>query len=235
MAQAGSARSGAPLPGEPGRGALGRTTLAIHWALVLTVCCGVAAAPGLVALGLLDGAASPWAVGLALLPVGPAVSATLYAWREQVRSEEHTAPWRAFRRGYARGVVDVLRVWVPALAVLTLIGSSALAVLAGGAPRGYLAPLAVLAVLVLLASIQALVIATFFSFRTRDALRLAVHHVFRMPATTVSVLALVICAVGVLWLAGDGVLVLLGGVFAFALRHADTALVAHIERHYTAP
>ncbi len=214
---------------------LGRTTLALHWALALTVCCGLAAAPGLVIVSLLDGAGSPVFGALALIPVGPAFSATLYAWRERVTGDEHTAPWRAFRRGYASGLVDVLRVWVPVLAVLALLGSSALAVLAGGAPRGYLAPLAVLALIAVLAGVQALVIATFFSFRTRDTLRLAVHHTFRLPGATVSVLALVICAVGVLWLAGDGVLVLLGAVFVLALRHADAPLIDHIERHYTAP
>ncbi|UFU07860.1 glycosyltransferase [Ruania halotolerans] len=228
-----------PLPGEPGRGVLGRTTTWIHWALTLTVLCALASAPGLVLLALLDGGRSPWALALGLLPAGPAFSATLFAWRARGRGDAEDggapAPWRSFRRGYAGGIADVLRIWVPMLMVLAVLATSAANIDDAGVPGAYVGVLAVIGLGVLLSGAQAIVIATCFSFRTRDAVRLAVHHVFRMPFVTVGVLALVICAVGVLWQAGDGPLVLLGAMFALALWRIDMPLIARIERDFTLP
>ncbi|WP_139177704.1 glycosyltransferase [Ruania alba] len=233
------ASTSTPLPGEPGRGVLGRTTTWIHWALTLTVLCALASAPGLVLLALLDGGRSAWALALALVPVGPAFSATLFAWRTRARGDAPDGgapqPWRAFRRGYGAGFGDVLRVWVPMLAVLAVIATSAANIGATGVPTAYVGVLAVIGMGVLLSGVQALVIATCFSFRTRDAVRLAVHHVFRMPLVTVGVLAVVICAVGLLWQAGDGPLVLAGGMLALALWRIDIPLIARIERDFTLP
>ena len=95
--------AGSHLPGALGQGTLGRATALVYWYVVVTALLALAALPTLALLLLLDRAASnvPLAA-LAALPLGPALSAALYAVRAR-ETDDEVAPARTFVRGYRRG------------------------------------------------------------------------------------------------------------------------------------
>ncbi|MEV1178068.1 hypothetical protein AB0J09_57765, partial [Nonomuraea sp. NPDC049784] len=84
-----------------GQGPLSRAATLVYSLLVVEGMFLVASAPGLVALTLLGGDASnvPLAAACAL-PLGPALSAALYALRHRSRDLTDLHPAAAFWRGY---------------------------------------------------------------------------------------------------------------------------------------
>lgn len=92
---------------------LGRVTGVTYWYLVVSLMLILTALPGLVPLALLDRSASnaPLAA-LCLLPIGPSLSAALFALHARASADE-LVPARSFWRGYRLKAVDVLRVWTP--------------------------------------------------------------------------------------------------------------------------
>lgn len=224
----------ASLPGEEGSGLLGRITVEVYWVLALTVFFGVACLPGAVVILLLEPGRP--AVGLLLLvvlPVGPALAATLFAWRHRSRVEDPT-PWRCYSAGYRLSALDALKVWLPGCAVLSIIGTGVRATELGLVPSAYLVVLAAIGLVVALSTVHALVITTVFSFRLRDVVRLAVFHTFRLPRVTLAVLALLISMAALLIAVGDWVLVLTAGIFARVLVHYEQPLLDRIRIEFTA-
>jgi uncharacterized membrane protein len=220
---------------EPGDGALGRVTGVIYWYLIVTLLQALTASPGLVALMLLDrsSANAPLAM-LCILPIGPALSAALFALRDRDRAED-LSPARSYWRGYRNNVVDVLRLWVPAMLVLAIIALGLVNLDAAGMPAGYGAVLAVIGVLVVLWSLHALVIASLFSFRARDTARLAAHYLGRLPLVTLGVASLLVLAGAVVVLTFDVVLALLGGLWAGLLLNNARRLVQDVQDQFVAP
>src|SRR3954447_454641 len=105
-----------------GEGPLARVTAPIYTFLIVDLLLLVATLPGLIPLVALDHDASnaPLAVACAL-PVGPALSAALYALRRTGRDFTDLHPTAAFWRGYKMNLGGVLRLWVPWLAGMALI------------------------------------------------------------------------------------------------------------------
>ena len=222
------------LPGEEGRGVLGRITVDAYWTLMLTVLFGAACLPGgLVVLFLEPGRPAVALLLLAVLPVGPALAATVFAWRQRSRVEDPT-PWRCFAAGYRLSALDALKVWAPACAVLSIIGTGVLATGLGLVPTGYLVVLAVIGLVVALSTVHALAITTVFSFRLRDVFRLAVFHTFRLPRATLAVLALLISVAALVVALGDWAAVLAAGLFARLLAHYEQPLLDRIRTEFTA-
>jgi hypothetical protein len=224
----------ARVPGDFGQGPLGRFTGAVYWFLLVTVMLVVAALPSVVVMLLLDRSASNVPVFvLALVPLGPALSAGLYATRARSR-DESLAPVAAFWRGYRLNWADVLRLWVPGLLVLGIIAF----VLANAGTAGlgwvYMAVLAGLSVVVGVWTLHALAIASFFSFRTRDAARLALFYLGKLPAVSLGVVSLLIIAFGVTWFLSEGVMALLGAVWVWLWYRNDLRLLDDVERRFTA-
>ena len=220
---------------EFGDGVLARGAAAVHRVLVIELALLVAAAPGLALLALLlpDVSNAPLAA-LALVPVGPAVSAAVFAWRACL-AEPGLEPMRHFARGYRANVRDVLAWWVPTLALLTVLVTNLAhldvavpAPAARAAVQGVL--LAVLAATVLWAA-HMLVLSSLFALRTRDAARLALHHLGRRSG--LAAVSLVVLACGVVVLTSDWVLALLGSPFALLLLHGARPMVADVEENHT--
>lgn len=200
-----------PVTDPPERTSGDRTTLAratafVYWYLVVGVLLCLATLPSVLALMLLGRAsANAVLVPLCLIPHGPALSAALYALRDRARSEALT-PAPAFWRGYRLNAADVLRLWIPAMAALAVVVGGIVSLDAAGLPRAYAGVLAVIGLLLVLWSLDAVTIASFFSFRTRDVARLAAYYLVRLPGVTVGLLALVVVATGVVWAASEAVL-----------------------------
>jgi hypothetical protein len=189
-----------------GDGVLGRATAFLYWHLVVGVLLCAASLPSVVLLLLLGRSVANVAlVPLCLVPYGPALSAALYALRDRTRSEA-LAPALAFLRGYRLNAGDALRIWTPAMLLLALVLAGLVSLEAAGVPTGYALVLLVIATLVTLWAIEALSIASFFSFRTRDVARLGAHYLLKTPRVTVGLVALVVVAVGVVWWTTEAVL-----------------------------
>jgi uncharacterized membrane protein YesL len=202
--------------------------------MALTVLSVLTSLPGLVAALLLEPTSANIPVlAVCLVPLAPALSATLFAWRSKARTLG-ASPWSAFWKGYRLSWADSLRVAVPALLVLGALAWTVLNIDAAGVFPGYAWLLLAIGAGVLLIAVQALVISTFFSFRSRDVWRLAVYFVFRRPLVTLAVAALLICVLGVVWLTNEAVAVLTTAVVAAVLLRYEQPVLTDIEGRFVA-
>jgi hypothetical protein len=216
---------------EIGPGILSRASAVVYWFLVIELMLVLTTGPGLVLVLFLAGdAANAPLIALCFAPVGPALSAALFAWRVFL-SDRDLAPARHFLRGYRLNWLDVLRWWLPVLAALTVIGFTLANLGHAGVPRGYGIVLLVIAVGLLLFSANALVLSSAMALRTRDTARLAYHYLIARPLVTLGALSLLVCVGGLVVLVSDWVAPLLASPFTLALlRNADPVLRDAIER-----
>lgn len=216
---------------EIGPGFLSRVSAVVHWFVVLELLLALTCAPALVGLLLLAGGpGNAVLAGLCLAPVGPALSAAVFAWRRFL-TDRDLSPARHFWRGYRLNAVDVLRWWLPALLVLSLVGFTLSTVDLAGVPRWYALLLALVAAGVLVWSAQALALSSVLALRTRDLVRLASYYLFARPSTAVGALALVVVVLGAVRFGSDWAPLLLASPLALALlRTAEPALRDATER-----
>ncbi|WP_033440479.1 DUF624 domain-containing protein [Saccharothrix sp. NRRL B-16314] len=216
---------------EIGKGVLSRASAVVYWFVVIEVLLLLTAGPPLLLVVFLVGeAGNAPLIGLCFAPLAPALSAALFAWRVFL-DDRDLSPARHFWRGYRLNLLDVLRWWLPTLAVLTVIGFSLANLGVAGVPAGYGLVLVVIAVAVLLWSCHALVLSSALALRTRDTARLASYYLAARPACTLGTLSLLIAAGGLVVLTSDWVLALLASPFALLLlRNADPVLRDATER-----
>ncbi|WFE53715.1 DUF624 domain-containing protein [Micromonospora sp. WMMD1155] len=217
-----------------GDGPLSRISARVYILLVVELLLLLTAVPGLLPLLLLDRDPSNLPlVALLLVPVGPAISAALYALRHQRPDLTDLRPAATFWRGYRTNLSGALRVWTPTLLWLTVLAMNLAYRDAVGLPGWWTVPLVLLAVAVTLAAANALVITSLFDFRTRDVLRLAVHFLVRTPGVTVGTALLLAAATGVTAVFSEAVLVLLASVAALALLRVGDPMVELIRKEFT--
>lgn len=220
--------------GQFGAGPLSRVAATVYTLLVVELLLLLSILPGLVPLALLRREASNLPlVALCLVPVGPALAAALHTLRHQRADLADLRPARLFRHGYRASLAAALRVWVPMLIWLTVIATNLAHLDAAGLRSGWAALLVPLAVAVTLCGINALVIVSFFTFRTRDVFRLALHLLARTPGVTLGNLLLLAAAVGVTAVLSEAVLALAGSVVVLALLRISDPLVDTVRREFT--
>lgn len=218
-----------------GEGPLARVTSVVYRLMTIDLLMIVAVLPGLVPLVLLsrDAADAPLAVAC-LIPVGPAVSAALFALRQHRGDITDLRPAAEFRRGYALNVGGVLRLWLPYLAAMSVIAVDLAHVKASGVPGWWAAITVVLAAAATLWMANALVISSLFSFRTRDVARLAAYFLGATRSVALGNLCLLIVAVGVIDLASEAVLALFGVFFIGALLRSAQPMITRVKEEFTA-
>lgn len=218
---------------EFGEGPLSRAVAAVYTLLVVEALQLLTVAPGLVLLTVLSRDASNLPlVALAAAPVGPAVAAGLIALR-RLGDLADLHPARAFWHGYRVNAVPVLRLWIPMLALLTVIGINLTHLDVAGVPAGWAVPLVLIAAGTVLWGMHALVIAALFAFRTRDVARLAWYFVARTPLVTLGAASLVIVMAAVVVFASEAALALLGSLFTLMLLQTYRPLLARVEEDFT--
>jgi hypothetical protein len=223
-----------PGPEGFGSGPLARVAAFVHTLLVVQVLFLVTGAPGLVVLVLLDrGAGNIPLVAACAVPVGPAVSAALYALRRRSNDLTELAPARDFLRGYRMNAAATLKLWLPWLAWEAVLGINLAHPEHSGVPPWWRVPLVVLAVAAALWQVNALVIASLFAFRARDTARLAAYFLFRRPRVTLGVAGLAVLAGAVIVLTSEAVLALVSVVLIAFLLHTCRPMCAEIEQRFT--
>ena len=217
-----------------GSGPLSRTAALLYTLLVVETLLVVTTAPTLVALTLLSRDASnvPLAA-LAAVPVGPAISAALAALRGP-RDVADLHPGGAFWRAYRRDAPQVLALWVPALAVTTIIGVNLTHLDAGGVPRAFAVPLSVIGTATVLWALNAIAITSRFAFRTRDVARLAWFFLFVTPGVTLGTAGVLLMAAVLVVETSEAVLVLAASGFAALLLLVGRPMTDRIQRDFVA-
>ncbi|MFL6116322.1 MAG: DUF624 domain-containing protein [Catenulispora sp.] len=218
-----------------GQGPLARVTAPIYTFLVVDLLLVAATLPALVPLVALDRDASnaPLVVACAL-PVGPALSAALYALRRRGHDLTELHPAAAFWRGYRMNFGGVLRLWVPWLAVMALIAENLSHIKAARVPGWWTAVLVVVAVVGMLWMINALLITSLFAFRPVDVARLAAYFLGRTRGVTVGTFGVLVAAAAVVMASSEAVLALFAVVFAEVLLRVGAPMAEQVERDFTA-
>ncbi|MEU7974287.1 DUF624 domain-containing protein [Micromonospora sp. NPDC049089] len=217
-----------------GDGPLSRITSRVYILLVVELLLLLTTLPALLPLLVLgrDPSNLPLAAFL-LVPVGPAISAALYALRHQRTDLTDLRPATLFWRGYRANVLGVLRVWVPTLLWLTVLAVNLAYRDAVGLSSWWAVPLVLIGVGVTLCAANALVITSLFDFRTRDVLRLAVHFLVRTPGVAVGNALLLAAAAGITAALSEAVLMLLASIAVLAYLRVGDPMIHLIREEFT--
>lgn len=218
-----------------GTGALSRASALIHTVLTVEALLLLTASPGLAGLLLLgpDPANLPLAA-LCLLPLGPALSAALYALHHRSRDLTELHPARAFLRGWRLNAVPALKLWTPLLAWLTVIAFTLTHFSATGLPGWWALLLAVIGAGSLLWGAHALVLTSLFAFRARDTARLAGYFLFRHGRATLAAASLLVLAAALTALLTEAVAALLAAPLLLSLLHGSRTVITETQEEFTA-
>ncbi|MFD7813065.1 hypothetical protein ACFV6E_08995 [Streptomyces sp. NPDC059785] len=217
-----------------GTGPLSRAAALVHTLLTVEVLLLLAASPGLPVLLLAgnDPANLPLAA-LCLLPLGPAVSAALYALHHRDRDLTDLHPARAYRRGLRLNALPVLKLWAPLLAWLTLIAFTLTHFAATGLPGWWAVLLLAVGAGSLLWGAHALVLTSLFAFRTRDTARLAGYFLLRHGRATLGAASLLVLAGGLTALLTEALPALLAAPLLLSLLHSSRPVIAETLEDFT--
>ncbi|WP_066367048.1 DUF624 domain-containing protein [Herbidospora mongoliensis] len=218
-----------------GQGPLARACALIYTLMVVEALFLLTTVPGLVALVLLDrDPANVPLAGACLIPVGPALSAALYALHHRRPDLADLHPMAMFWRGYRLNVRGALKLWVPWLGWLTVIATGLAHFGAAGVPTWWAVLSVVIAVAAILWAANALVIVSLFEFRTRDVARLAAYFLSGSFRVTLGNLSLLVVAGCVTLIGSEALLTLLVSVLAGALLLNSRSMIAEVRRRFTA-
>jgi hypothetical protein len=217
-----------------GTGPLSRVAAIVYRLIVVELLLLACVLPGLVpALLLARDASNLPLYAVCAIPLGPALSAALYAIGQHRPDLTDLFPAVDFWHGYQANLGPVLRIWLPLLAGLTIVAVNLAYFGAAGVPSWWAALLVLVAVTAAVWGGNALVITSIFAFRTRDVARLAAYFLTRTPGATLGVLALLVVAAGVTAYASEAVLALAGSVLALLLLRTTRPMTSAIEKEFT--
>ncbi|MFJ7996219.1 hypothetical protein ACIQ7D_03470 [Streptomyces sp. NPDC096310] len=217
-----------------GTGTLSRAAALVHTLLTVELMVLAATGPGLVALFFLSRSASnlPLAA-VCLLPLGPALSAALYALHRRSRDLTELRPARAYAHGWRLNAVPALKLWAPLLGWLTVIGFSLAHFPVSGLPRWWAWLLMAIALLSALWGTYALVLASLFTFRTADIARLAAYFLLRHGRATLGTASLLVLAAGLAVLFTEALPALLAAPLLLCLLHTIRPVTIETEEDFT--
>ncbi|MFC8145776.1 hypothetical protein ACFUKV_29180 [Streptomyces paradoxus] len=218
-----------------GTGTLSRASALVHTLLTVEALLLLTASPGLAALLLLgpDPANLPLAA-LCLLPLGPALSAALYALHHRSRDLTELHPARAYLRGLRLNAVPALKLWTPLLVWLTVIAFTLTHFSATGLPGWWALLLAAIGAGCLLWGGHALVLTSLFAFRARDTARLAAYFLFRHGRATLAVASLLVLTAASAGLLTEALPALLAAPLLLSLLHGSRPVIAETRKDFTA-
>lgn len=169
---------------------------------------------------------------LLALPVGPAVSAAIFAWQQMARDTEKSAT-HFFWRGYRLNWLDALVFYGIGLVFIAILATNlthADAAFGGSVlPAVWIA----LGLLISLVVLNAVVISALFSFRRLDVFRLAVFHLGSSWRSTLGFIAILICVGAAMILISEWVLFVLAGLITWFIWVQARPLISSVEQRFT--
>ncbi|WP_235509751.1 DUF624 domain-containing protein [Arthrobacter sp. Soil761] len=221
---------------EYGAGPLFRAAGTVAGVMMGSVLLGLAnilLLPALVAAPI----AGAWALVVALVPAGPALVACMYAFNRMAAGHEGGV-YQDFVRGYRMNLGQALQVWVPYLLVLAVIAVN-LAGLSSLHPGNPATPalrpaMLLLAVLVATAGLNALLLLSRFSFRTRDLYRLSLYSFSARKRVSLGNAGILFVAGTLLLVTTAYLLPVLAGTVVFLVCLNSRPLLALVEEKFTA-
>ncbi|MDF3140139.1 MULTISPECIES: hypothetical protein [unclassified Streptomyces] len=218
-----------------GAGVLSRAVALIHTLVTVEALLLLAAAPGLAGLLLLgpDPANLPLAA-VCLLPLGPALSAALYALHHRSRDLTDLHPARTYARGWRLNALPALKLWTPLLAWLTVIAFTLTHFWATGLPGWWAVLLGAIGAGSLLWGAHALVLTSLFAFRSRDTARLAAYFLLRHGRATLGAGSLLVLVAASTALLTEALPALLAAPLLLSLLHSSRPVIAETQEDYTA-
>ena len=222
--------------GRPfGTGPLARVSALTYTLLVTEGLFLLTVVPGLVPLLLLDRDASNLPLyALCLLPAGPAASAALFALHRRQSDLADLHPAAAFWRGYRLNAAGALKVFVPWLAVATMVAMTLAHRHADGVPGWWTVLLLVIAVAASLWLVNALVITSLFAFRTVDIARLATYFLGRTPMAALGNAGVLLAAALVTAYGTEALTALLVTAFSLLLLNSSQKMIEQVRKDFTA-
>ncbi|HZM75013.1 MAG TPA: DUF624 domain-containing protein [Candidatus Limnocylindrales bacterium] len=218
-----------------GEGPLSRVAAWVYTLLIVELLLLATTVPGLVPLILLERDPSNIPLmALCLLPVGPALSAALFALQHRSSDLTDLRPAVEFWRSYRANFVGVLKLWAPLLVWLAIVAVNLANFEAAGVPIWWAGLMVMVAVVATLAGINALVITSLFSFRARDVARLGLYFLVRTKAVALGNASLLVVAAGVIVLSSEAVLALLGSLLTLALLRNARPMITLIQKEFVA-
>lgn len=217
-----------------GAGSLSRAAALVHTLLTVEALLLAAASPGLAGLLMLgpDYANLPLAA-VCLLPLGPALSAALYALHHRDRDLADLHPARAYWRGWRLNAVPALKLWTPLLAWLTVIAFTLTHFSATGLPGWWALLLAGIGAGSLFWGAHALVLTSLFAFRARDTARLAGYFLFRHGRATLGAVSLLVLTAAGTALVTEALPALLAAPLLLSLLHSSRPVIAETQEDFT--
>ncbi|MGP4007822.1 hypothetical protein [Streptomyces sp. 4N124] len=217
-----------------GTGVLSRAAALIHTLVTVEALLLLVASPG--PAGLLFLGADPSnlpLVAVCLLPLGPALSAALYALHHRDRDLIDLHPARTYGRGLRLNTAPVLKLWAPLLAWLTVIAFTLTHFYATGLPGWWAVLLGAIGAGSLLWGAHALVLTSLFAFRTRDTVRLAAYFLFRHARATLAAASLLVLTAVSTALLTEALPALLAAPLLLSLLHSSRPVIAETEEDFT--
>ncbi|WP_406195969.1 MULTISPECIES: hypothetical protein [unclassified Streptomyces] len=225
--------SGVPTAGF-GAGSLSRAAALVHTLVTVEALLLLAASPGLAGLLLLgaDPANLPLAA-VCLLPLGPALSAALYALHHRSGDLTDLHPARTYARGWRVNALPALRLWTPLLAWLAVIAFTLTHFSATGLPGWWAVLLGAIGAACMLWGAHALVLTSLFAFRSRDTARLAAYFVFRQGRATLGAASLLVLVAASTALLTEALPALLAAPLLLSLLHSSRPVIAETQEDFT--
>jgi uncharacterized membrane protein YesL len=220
---------------EFGEGPLARMTALVYSLVVVNLLVLLTALPGLVPLVLLapDASNAPL-VALFAIPLGPALSAALFALHQHRGDLADLRPFGRFWRGYRLNAVGALQIWIPYLVGMTVIAVNLAHPESAGVPGWWATLLVVIALVASLWVVNALVITSLYAFRTRDVARLAGYFLGRTKSVAIGNAGLLVIAAGITYFTSEAVLALFGSVLAYGVLVTSRPMIAVVRTEFTA-
>ena len=128
----------------------------------------------------------------------------------------------------------VLRVWVPWLAFLTVVGVNLAYFSAADVPGWWAVLLVLIAVAAALWMANALTITSLFVFRTVDIARLATYFLLKRPGVTLGNAGVLVAAAAVTYAASEAVLALAGSLLAMMLLLTCRPMITEVREEFVA-
>ncbi|TQJ90615.1 hypothetical protein [Streptomyces sp. SLBN-31] len=218
-----------------GDGPLSRAVALVHTLVTVEALLLTAASPGLAGLFLLgpDPSNLPLAA-VAALPLGPALSAAVYALHHRDRDLTDLHPARAYARGWRLNALPALRLWTPLLAWLAVIAFTLTHFSASGLPGWWAVLLAAIGAGSLLWGAHALVLTSLFTFRARDTARLAAYFLLRHGRATLAAASLLVLTAALTALLTEALPALLAAPLLLSLLYGSRRVIGETQKDFTA-